>query len=52
MPRKDVAGIGDGAVVSAIGIAAYRADTYLEVTNLGLTDDQLIEIARIVIARL
>ena len=49
---KDVAGIGDGAVLSAIGIAAYRGDAYLEVTNLGLTDDQLIEIARIVIARL
>jgi hypothetical protein len=48
----DVAGIGDGAVLTPGGLAAYKGDTYLEVTNLGLTGHQLIEIAKIVIAKL
>ena len=48
----DVTGIGDGAVVSATGLAAYKDDTYFEITNLGLTNDELIEIGKIVIAKL
>jgi hypothetical protein len=51
---KDVAGIGDGAVVSELGIAAYRGGTLLEITNYGggLTEDQLIEMAKLALARL
>ncbi len=49
---QDVAGIGDAAVVSPNGIAAYRGDMYLEITNLGLTEEQLVEIAKLAIARL
>jgi hypothetical protein len=49
---KKVAGIGDGAAVTPNGIAGYKGNTYLEVTNLGLTEAQLIEVAKLVTAQL
>jgi hypothetical protein len=38
--------VGDGAALTEQGIAAYKGDVYLEVQNLGLTDDQLTRVVR------
>jgi hypothetical protein len=43
---KPVAGIGEAAIVAEGGMAAYKGDIYLEVTNLKLTQDQMIEIVK------
>ena len=49
---KPISGIGDGAIVAKPGIAAYKGDFYVEVTNLRLTETQLVDVARLAIAGL
>jgi hypothetical protein len=49
---KPVSGIGDGAVVAKPGMAAYKGDLYVEVTNLRLTETQLVDVVRLAIADL
>ena len=48
---KDVPGLGDGAALAVTGLAVYKGGTYLQFTNLGLTEDQLIEIAKLALSR-
>ena len=48
----DVPDVGDGAVLGPNGVAAYVGDTYLEVTRLRLTDDQLVQILQMAVANL
>lgn len=48
----DLPGIGEGAVLRTTGLAAYQGGTYLQFTNWGLTKDQPIEIATLVVSRL
>jgi hypothetical protein len=48
----EIEGIGDGAVLAPGGMAAHQDGTYIEITRLRLTDEQLIEIARLAIASL
>ena len=49
---RDVPGIGDGAVLSANGTAAYKGGTYVEVEKLRLTDAQLAEVMKLLLSRL
>lgn len=49
---RDVTGFGAGAVLTAIGMAAYKGDTYVEVEKVRLTDDQLTKIMTLLMSRL
>lgn len=49
---KAVAGIGESAIVAEAGMAAYKGDFYIEVTNLRLTEDQLVNVTKLAIAGL
>lgn len=49
---QDVAGIGDGAVAGATGMAAYKGGMYLEVMKLHLTDRQLTQIVSLAVTGL
>ncbi len=48
-PTRDLSDVGDGAVLAAGAMAAYKAGVYVEVQNLGLTDDQLTNVVKLLI---
>jgi hypothetical protein len=48
---EPVAGIGDAAIVAEAGMAAYKGDIYVEVTNLRLTKSQMIDIVKLALER-
>lgn len=49
---KDIAGVGDGAVLGNTGMAARKAGIYLEVLRLKLTNEQLVQIVKLSVAKL
>jgi hypothetical protein len=49
---REVAGIGDAAVLGPGGMGAILGDKYIEVTRLRLSDDQLVEVLRMAVANL
>ena len=49
-PRRTFAGIGDGAVLTRDRDRCLPGGTYLQITNLGLTDEQLAKLMKSAIA--
>jgi hypothetical protein len=49
---REVGGVGDAAILGPNGMAAASEGTYVEITRLRLTDEQLIEITRLAVSNL